>query len=153
MNRFHYNQTKDDLSLNGWLKLLPVVAFLILSVARSQADECTSRWVSLEADSNETTRRIIKSEVENRKGFTSSQEDKLNILLVEQESQKEASAYKAATDAANNEFERSKRRLDILEEQFQTTSYDLEELIKNILNIRATTKNIDNQIARYEDDR
>ena len=153
MNRFHYNQTKDDLSLNGWLKLLPVVAFLILSVARSQADECTSRWVSLEADSNETIRRIIKSEVENRKGFTSSQEDKLNILLVEQESQKEASAYKAATDAANNEFERSKRRLDILEEQFQITSYDLEELIKNILNIRATTKNIDNQIARYEDDR
>ena len=126
---------------------------ILSSALHVLADSRESQWVSLDADSRDRIRRIIKKEVQNREGFSSVEEDKYNTLMVEAERQKEVSAYKAAINAATSEFQRSKRRLDILEVQFQSASYDVDELKKKVLNTRTTIENIDNQIMRYQNDR
>ena len=132
---------------------LPVFLLLLLVfAAQALAEIQASRWLQLDADSKERLRRLIQSDVESRRGFSTAEEDRLNTSLVQEERQKEISAYKAAIDAANSEFRRTKKRSDDLTAQFQTASYDYEESKKNVENIRAGIENIDNSIARYQED-
>ena len=139
--------------MGGFFKGLSVFFLILLTVGQVRADQTASKWVSLHVDSKEQIRKIIQSEVERRQGFSTKDEDKLITSLVEAERRKEASAYKAAVEAATSEYRRAKKRLDNLEGQFQEASYDFEELNKTVLNINTTMANIDNQIARYQDDK
>lgn len=133
----------------SWL----LVSFIFLVfTGRTMADIQASQWLQLDADSKERLRHLIQSDVESRRGFSTAAEDRLNTSMVQKERQKEISAYKAAIEAANSEFRRTKKRADDLTAQFQTASYDYEESKKNLENIRAGIENIDNSIARYKED-
>jgi hypothetical protein len=129
------------------------VAFVVMVLAaQANAATSTSKWVSLDADSKNRLMKIVRSEVETREGFSTLEEDRLNTRIVEQEKQKEASAYKAEISAAYSEFVRTKKRRDDLMTQYQTAAYDFEELKKSHDNIQTSIDNIDKQIARYQGD-
>ena len=110
------------------------------------------RWVSLSADSRDTVREIIRSEVDSRESFSTRQEEKTNLKLVEDEKEREDSDYKNAIISANREFIRAKKRRDDVTSQFQMASTDLDESAKGIKTIRTTIENLDGQISRYEQD-
>jgi len=133
---------------------MKAMLFLVVLMFAAQAGAVTakSKWVSLDADSKNRLMKIVRSEVQNREGFSTLEEDRLNTNLVEQEKQKETSAYKASISAANAEFVRTKKRRDDLMTQYQTSAYDFEELKKSHDNIQTSITNIDNQIARYQRD-
>ncbi len=126
--------------------------FVLMLAAQVEAATPKSKWVSLDADSKNRLMKIVRSEVQNRDGFSTLGEDRLNTSLVEAEKQKEMSAYKASISASNSEFMRTKKRRDDLMTQYQTASYDFEELRKSHDTIQASITNIDNQIARYQHD-
>ena len=119
---------------------------------QKQAPHESLRWVSLSSDSRDTVREIIRSEVDNRESFSTSQEERTNFKLVEDEKDKEDAEYKAAIISANKEFVRSKKKRDDLTTQFQMVSTDLDESAKGIKNIRTTIENLDGQIVRYDQD-
>lgn len=131
-----------------------VVISMVLLVFASQAYSATpvSKWVSLDSDLKNRIKRIIQSEVENREGFSVQEDEILNTRMVEEERQKENAAYKGAIDSANREFARSRKRRDDLTAQYQAAAYDFEEFQKNVKTMRSSIENIDNQIARYEQD-
>jgi uncharacterized coiled-coil DUF342 family protein len=133
-------------------KRLVILIFVILVATQAYSASSVNKWVSLDSDSRSRIKKIIQSEVESREGFSTSQEEKINIKLVEQERQNELSAYKTAIDSANRDFIRTKKARDNASARFQTASYDFEELQKNIKTITTSIDNIDNQIARYEQD-
>ncbi len=110
------------------------------------------RWVTLSADSRDTVREIIRSEVDSRESFSTKQEEKTNLKSVEDEKEREDSDYKNAIIGANREFVRSKKRRDDVTSQFQMVSTDLDESAKGIKTIRSTIENLDSQINRYEQD-
>ena len=131
-------------------KSFAAAAVLFLAVCAYAAP--ISTWVSLDSDSKSRLKKTIQSEVENREGYSTSEEDQSNLRLVEEEIGRETSAYKSAIASANREFVRSKKRRDDLTAQFQAASYDFEEFQKNIKTIRAGIENLNNQIGRYEQD-
>ena len=133
------------------MKSMLFLVVLMLAV-QSGATPAKSKWVALDADSKNRLMRIVHTEVQNREGFSTLEEDRLNTQMVAAEKQKETSAYKASINAANSEFVRTKKRRDDLMTQYQTAAYDFEELKKSYDNIQASIKNIDNQIARYKHD-
>lgn len=120
--------------------------------AAKQIHQESLRWVSLSSDSRDTVREIIRSEVDSRESFSTTQEERANFKLVEDEKEKEDAEYKAAIISANKEFVRSKKKRDDLTTQFQMVSTDLDESAKGIKNIRTTIENLDGQILRYEQD-
>ena len=120
--------------------------------APKQIHQESLRWVSLSSDSRDTVREIIRSEVDSRESFSTTQEERANFRLVEDEKEKEDAEYKAAIISANKEFVRSKKKRDDLTTQFQMVSTDLDESAKGIKNIRTTIENLDGQILRYEQD-
>ena len=128
------------------------VIILLLTVSSSYAKSQTSKWLPLDSDAKERLRSLIKADVESRTGFSTPEEDKLNTSVVQEERDTEAAAYKAAIDAASSEYQRAKKRSDDLTAQFQTASYDFEESKKNLDTLRTGITNIDNSIARYQDD-
>ncbi len=134
------------------LKLLLPVFILFLLVEHVHADTEVSKWLRLDTGSNAIISQLIKSDIERRRGFSTVKEDQINTSMVEEERQKENSAYKAAIDTANSEFRRTKKRADDLKAQFQTSSYDFEETKKNVANIKAGIKNIDDLLVRYQQD-
>lgn len=138
------------------MKLLGKYGFigiiLLLTVGFGHAKSQTSKWLQLDSDARERLRALIQEDVESRTGFSTPEEDELNTSIVREERDKEAAAYKAAIDAANSEYQRAKKRLDDLTAQFQTASYDFEETKKNMDTMRTGITNIDNSIARYQDD-
>ena len=131
-----------------------VVISAVLLVFASQAYSATpvSKWVSLDSDLRDRIKRIIQSEVENRDSFSAQEDEILNTRIVEEERQKDNAAYKGAIDSANREFARSRKRRDDLTAQYQAAAYDFEEFQKNVKTMRSSIENIDNQIARYEQD-
>jgi predicted nucleic acid-binding Zn-ribbon protein len=131
-----------------------VVISMILLVFASQAYSAApaSKWVSLDSDLKDRIKRIIQSEVENRDGFSVQEDEIFNTRIVEEERQKDNAAYKGAIDSANREFARSRKRRDDLTAQYQAAAYDFEEFQKNVKTMRSSIENIDNQIARYEQD-
>jgi hypothetical protein len=108
--------------------------------------------VSLRSDAREQVREIIRSEVDSREGFSTSQEEKANLNAVEDEKDREDTAYKNAIVSANREFVRGKKRRDDLTTQFQAVSTDMEEQQKNIKTIKTGIENLDSQVARYNQD-
>ena len=110
------------------------------------------RWVSLSSDSPDTVREIIRSEVDNREGFSTSREEKANVKAVEDEKERDDAEYKNSIISANKEFIRAKKKRDDTTTQFQSTSTDLEESAKGIKTIRATIENLDGQIDRFDQD-
>ena len=131
-----------------------IVVSMVLLVFASQVYSATpaSKWVSLDSDLKDRIKRIIQSEVENREGFSVQEDEILNTRMVEEERRKENAAYKSAIDSANREFARSRKRRDDLTAQYQAAAYDFEEFQKNVKTTRSSIENIDNQIARYEQD-
>ena len=131
-----------------------IVVSMVLLVFASQAYSAApvTKWVSLDSDLKDRIRRIIQSEVENREGFSVQEDEILNTRMVEEQRQKENAAYKSAIDSANREFARSRKRRDDLTAQYQTAAYDFEEFQKNVKTMRGSIENINNQIARYEQD-
>ena len=134
--------------LKNVVVLLVLLAFASLTLAAAPA----SKWVSLDSDLKDRIKRIIQSEVESREGFSLQEDEILNTGKVEEERQKENAAYKSAIDSANREFARSRKRRDDLSAQYQAAAYDFEEFQKNVKTMRSGIENIDNQIARYEQD-
>ncbi len=136
------------LAIFSWVAL---GAQKITSQAKQPHQE-SLRWVSLSTDSRDTVREIIRSEVDNRESFSTRQEEKTNLKLVEDEKEREDSDYKNAIITANKEFVRAKKRRDDVTSQFQMASTDLDESAKGIKTIRTTIENLDGQINRYEQD-
>ena len=125
---------------------------LLVFASQAYSAAPVGKWVSLDSDLKNRIKRIIQSEVENREGFSVREDEILNTRMVEEERQKENAAYKNAIDSANREFSRSRKRRDDLSAQYQAAAYDFEEFQKNVKTMRASIENIDNQIARYEQD-
>ncbi len=133
---------------------VPLIIIFVLLLSRPvySGPAPLSRWMTLRSDAKEEVREIIRSEVDKREGFSTSQEEKANLNVVESEKEKEDTAYKRAIAVANKEFNQAKKRRDDLTTQFQTVSIELEEQQKNIKTIKAGIENLDNQIARYSQD-
>jgi hypothetical protein len=110
------------------------------------------RWVFLSTDSRDTVREIIRSELDSREFFSTRQEEKTNLKIVEDEKEREDTDYKNGIIAANGEFIRAKKKRDELTSQFHMVSTDLDEFAKGVKNIRTTIENLDGQINRYEQD-
>jgi hypothetical protein len=110
------------------------------------------RWVSISTDSRDTVREIIRSEVDNREGFSTVQEEKVNLKAVEEEKERDDSDYKNSIISANKEFIRAKKKRDDTTTQFQSSTTELEESAKSIKTIRTTIENLDGQIDRYDQD-
>jgi hypothetical protein len=110
------------------------------------------RWVTLSTDSRDTVREIIRSEVDNREGFSTTLEEKANFKAVEEEKERDDSDYKNSIISANKEFIRAKKKRDDTTTQFQSSTTELEESAKSIKTIRATIENLDGQIDRYDQD-
>jgi hypothetical protein len=108
--------------------------------------------VSLRSDAREQVKEIIRSEVDSREGFSTSQEEKANLNAVDDEKETEDSGYKKAISDVNKEFVRAKKRRDDVTTQFQAVSTELEDQQKNIKTIRSGIENLDSQIARYSQD-
>ena len=132
--------------------LMLTLFILFLSIQVLSASIPLSRWVSLRSDAREQVREIIRSEVDSREGFSTSQEEKANLNAVENEKDREDTAYKNAIVSANREFVRGKKRRDDLTTQFQAVSTDMEEQQKNIKTIKTGIENLDSQVARYNQD-
>jgi len=133
---------------------IPLITLFILflSIQVFSASAPLSRWVSLRSDAREQVRETIRSEVDSREGFSTSQEEKANLNAVEDEKDREDTAYKNAIAAANREFVRGKKRRDDATTQYQAVSTDMEEQQKNIKTIKAGIENLDSQVARYNQD-
>jgi hypothetical protein len=133
---------------------IPLITLFILflSIQVFSASVPLSRWVSLRSDAREQVRETIRSEVDSREGFSTSQEEKANLNAVEDEKDREDTAYKNAIAAANREFVRGKKRRDDVTTQHQAVSTDMEEQQKNIKTIKTGIENIDSQVVRYNQD-
>jgi hypothetical protein len=135
------------------LLLIGILLFLWAApVYPAPAPVPLSRWVTLGSDAKGAVKDIIVSEVNKREGFSSPQEEKANLAVVESDKERDDAAYKSAEGAATREFVRTKKRRDDMTTQFQAVSTDLEEQQKNIKTLTAGIGNLDSQIARYNQD-
>jgi hypothetical protein len=131
---------------------LMIVFILLLALEGYSAKVSLSRWMNLRSDAKEQVREIIRSEVDSREGFSTSQEEKATLSAVENEKEAEDAGYKKAIAAANREFSRAKKRRDDVTTQFQAVSTELEDQQKNVKTISTGIENLDSQIARYNQD-
>jgi hypothetical protein len=131
---------------------LIIIFILLLTLQGYSALPPLSRWVTLRSDSREQVKEIIRSEVDSREGYSTSQEEKANLNAVEDEKETEDTGYKKAIAFANKEFVRAKKRRDDVTTQFQVISTELEEQQKNIKTIKTGIENLDSQITRYNQD-
>ena len=131
---------------------LIIIFALLLTLQGYSAQVPLSRWVSLRSDAREQVKETIRSEVDSREGFSTSQEEKANLSAVEDEKETEDSGYKKAISDVNKEFVRAKKRRDDVTTQFQAVSTELEDQQKNIKTIKSGIENLDSQIARYSQD-
>jgi peptidoglycan hydrolase CwlO-like protein len=130
---------------------MTLVALLVIYPVYS-AQALLSNWITLRSDTTALVRDLIRSEVDKRDGFSTSQEERANLKAVEQEKDAEDGAYKKEISTANREFNRAKKKRDDLTSQFQAASIEFEEQQKNINTLKAGMENLDNQIARYNQD-
>jgi len=131
---------------------LIIIFILLLTIQVYSAPPLLSRWVTLRSDSREQVKEIIRSEVDSREGYSTSQEEKANLNAVEDEKEMEDTGYKKAIVSANREFVRAKKKRDDVTTQFQVSSTELEEQQKNIKTIKTGIDNLDSQITRYNQD-
>ncbi|MBN1381806.1 MAG: hypothetical protein JXA41_09040 [Deltaproteobacteria bacterium] len=133
---------------------LPLLIFIVffLSCPVCSAQTPLSSWISLRSDATHSVKELIRSEVNKREGFSTYQEERANLTAVEEEKDRQDSAYKKAIAEANREFKQAKRRRDDLTSQFQAASIEYEDQLKNINTIKEGIGNLDNQIERYSQD-
>jgi hypothetical protein len=131
---------------------LIIIFVLLLTLQGYSAQGPLSQWVSLRSDARDQVKEIIRSEVDSREGFSTSQEEKANLNAVEDEKETEDSGYKKAISDVNKGFVRAKKRRDDVTTQFHAVSTELEDQQKNIKTIRSGIENLDSQIARYSQD-
>ena len=129
--------------------ILAVLLVLTVQAYCASSPAILSRWVTLRSDAKNAVKDIILSEVNEREGFSSSQEEKANLSAVEDEKEKDDTSYKNAVSNAARTFARAKKRRDDLTSQFQAVSTEIEEQQKNIKTIKSGVENLDSQIARY----
>jgi hypothetical protein len=138
--------------MNKYRIPLMIVFILLLALEGYSAKVSLSRWMNLRSDAKEQVREIIRSEVDSREGFSTSQEEKAILSAVENEKEAEDAGYKKAIAAANREFSRAKKRRDDVTTQFQAVSTELEDQQKNVKTISTGIENLDSQIGRYNQD-
>lgn len=88
------------------------------------------RWVSLSSDAPDTVREIIRSEVDNREGFSTTREERANLKAVEDEKEKDDADYKNLILSANKEFVRAKKKEMILQLNSSQTQLSLKNQLK-----------------------
>jgi len=130
-------------------KIFVISLLAVISVAHA---EQVGQWVSLETENKSAVKRTIITEVDKREGYSTPQEEVASLRVVTDEKAKEDSAFKNGLAAAKAEFVKTKNRRDSVATQLQGTSSEIEELRKEINNIKAGMANSDSQIARFEDD-
>lgn len=140
------------ISMSLLKKLIFAAVVLVCAGGIAAAAPVLSGWITLSSDSRDTVRETIRTEVDRREGYSTFDEEKSNFRAVEDEKARVDAAYKKAVSEANREFIRAKKRRDDLTTQFQVSSSELEESTKNLKNTRVSIENLDNQIARYEQD-
>ncbi|HQP12777.1 MAG TPA: hypothetical protein PK470_08445, partial [Candidatus Omnitrophota bacterium] len=133
------------------IPLILLIGSLLIYPAYS-AQTPLSSWISLRSDATNVVRDLIRSEVDKREGFSTSQEERANLNAVEEQKDREDNAYKKEIAAANKDFSRAKKKRDDLNSQFQAASIEYEELQKNINTIKEGVDNLDSQVARYNQD-
>jgi len=126
---------------------LLLVGFFALGYA-----EPISQWVSLETEKKSAVKGTIMAEVDKREGYSTLTEEAATLRVVNDEKAKEDAAYKNGLAAAKAEFIKTKNKWDSLTSQFQATSSEIEELQKEINNIKAGMENCDSQTSRFEED-
>ncbi|PKN34298.1 MAG: hypothetical protein CVU61_08945 [Deltaproteobacteria bacterium HGW-Deltaproteobacteria-19] len=136
-------------AIRKWVLVLLV---LLLAVPAIAATVTLSRWVTLRSDKSSAVREIIRSEVDKREGFSTSQEEKANLNSAEDEKERDDSAYKKGIANANREFVRAKKKRDDLTSRYQAVFSEREEQQKNVRTTRAGIDNLDSQVARYNQD-
>jgi len=137
--------------MTRYAKIL-VTVLLITGAAALGYAEPISQWVSLETENKRTVKGTIMTEVDKREGYSTLQEEAATLRVVNDEKAKEDSAYKNSVAAAKAEFIKTKNKRDNLTTQLQATSSEIEELRKEIGNIKAGMENCDSQTARFEED-
>jgi hypothetical protein len=75
-------------------KWVPVLFVLLLAVPVLAASVPLSHWVTLRSDDAGAVREIIRSEVDKREGFSTSQEERANLKSAEEEKERDDSTYK-----------------------------------------------------------
>jgi predicted heme/steroid binding protein len=133
---------------------IPLIVFFILLLTYQvySAQTPLSSWITLRSDVENVVKDLIRSEVDKREGFSTSQEERANLRAVEDEKDAEDNAFKKRIATANKEFNQAKKRRDDVTAQFQAVSIELEEQQKNINTTKAGIENLDNQITRYNQD-
>lgn len=134
-----------------WIPYIIIVTCL-LTFQGYAAQVPLSRWVTLRSDARDQVKEIIRSEVDRRDGFSTTQEEKANLRAVEDEKDREDAGYKQRIAAANRDFIRAKKQRDDVTTRFQTVSTELEDQQKNVGTIKTGIENLDSQIARYNQD-
>jgi hypothetical protein len=133
-------------------KKVLVLLVLLLAGTALAAPTPLSRWVALRADARDVVKELVRSEVDKREGFSTSQEERANLNSAEEEKEREDSTYKRGVANANREFVRAKKKRDDLTTRYQAAFSEQEEQQKNVGTLRAGIENLDNQIARYNQD-
>ncbi len=90
----------------------------LLAVPAIAATVTLSRWVTLRSDKSSAVREIIRSEVDKREGFSTSQEEKANLNSAEDERSR-MTPLQEGNCHANREFVRAKKKRDDLTSRYQ----------------------------------
>lgn len=137
--------------MNKYINVLLLALFLAGSFSPGYADP-VSQWVPLESENINTVKGTIMAEVDKREGYSTMQEESATLRVINDEKAREDAAYKNSIVAAKAEFTKTKSKWDNLTSQFQITSAEIEELQKDINNLKAGMENCDSQIIRFEED-
>ncbi|NPU83561.1 MAG: hypothetical protein HPY65_03650 [Syntrophaceae bacterium] len=133
-------------------RILVLFILLLAGPALAATSIPLSKWVTLRSDDSGAVRETIRSEVDKREGFSTSQEERANLKSAEDEKERDDSTYKKAVSNANREFIRAKKKRDDLTSRYQAVFSEREEQQKNVRTIRTGIENLDSQIARYNQD-
>ena len=98
---------KYHLFQKNHLNLL-IILIVLISYPSVSYSNPNSQWVILPSDAKDTVKQTIKSEVDKREGFSTPEEESVNLRSVETEKTQKNSAYKYTIAAANAEFNKTK---------------------------------------------
>lgn len=128
------------------------VCLLAVFIAIIAYSNVTHQWVSITSSSMDSVKQIVKSEVDQREGFSTAQEEATNLRTVNDEIARGDAAYKNGIAAAKAEFTKTKNRRDDLTAQFQGKASEVEVMEKDIKNLKTGMENCDSQVSRFEQD-
>jgi len=88
------NRTGSFVSISIRTYCTIAIVLLAYSFAAYAAGGTLSRWITLSSDDRDTVREIIRSEVDQREGYSGVQEEKANVNAVEGDKARDDSTYK-----------------------------------------------------------